>query len=48
MGSWKIVNEISGRKKEQTCQIEGDTAEDELKTWSDHLQEPFRTTVSIR
>lgn len=36
--AWKIVNEISGRKKTKSGQIEGATAENRMKNWHKHCR----------
>ena len=35
--SWKLVNEISGRKSSKKGQLEGDTKEDRVKNWYNHF-----------
>ena len=36
--SWKLINEISGRKASRKGQIEGDTKEERTANWFKHFQ----------
>ena len=36
--SWKLINDISGRKNTRKGQIEGETSEERIKSWYNHFK----------
>ena len=46
--AWRLVNEITGRKKSKSGQVNGNSPQERVKTWQDHfsklLGEPFNVT----
>jgi hypothetical protein len=36
--AWKVVNQVSGRKKAKEGQVSGSSPEDRLTTWFTHFQ----------
>ena len=36
--SWKLINDISGRKSSQSVRIQGESAEQRVETWYSHFK----------
>ena len=36
--SWRLIRELTGKGSSQSCQINGDTADDRLQAWHNHYK----------
>jgi hypothetical protein len=45
--AWRVINEVTGRKKSKEGQVEGASPEERVSTWFTHFQELLGTAPSV-
>ena len=43
--AWRVINEMTGRKRTKEGQVEGHSPEERVTTWSSHFQKLLGTTA---